>query len=255
MFLVHIHVFLCSNTFFVSQVSNKYITSLHHPCWFTIFCYFAKVGTQILFLLQQIANPQTLGLIPYSEIRKFLRYASTYANCKSSKFPCPSPPIANPQICQEKSIVSDPDPNWPPPIFFSLRKYILDYEMPCASKLSQKPKAVLKFEWKHFKLIFVRRKNMYSQIFGSFKSQKKNWVRKSQIRKSQKIPFSLGQLSPLLPFPVWISIHVYSVCVGGGGGGWGLLAKEIKTYAEKSISKSIFLDDDILHCLLWVFYF
>jgi hypothetical protein len=45
--------------------------------------YFAKVGTQILFLLPQIANPQTLGLIPHSEIRKFLRYASTYANCKS----------------------------------------------------------------------------------------------------------------------------------------------------------------------------
>ncbi len=46
-------------------------------------------------------------------------------------------------------------------------KYILDYEMPCNSvrKTVQKAKA-----WKHFKLIFLRRKIMCLRICGSFKA-------------------------------------------------------------------------------------
>jgi hypothetical protein len=39
---------------------------------------------------------------------------------------------------------------------------------------------------KAFKLIFVGRKIMHLLICGSLKSAKSNWVRKSQIRKSQK---------------------------------------------------------------------
>jgi hypothetical protein len=60
-----------------------------------------------------------------------------------------SPHISNLQICKEKSSVSDPDPQmFAVNIFFYLRKYILDYEIPCNSlaKMSQKPKVVLKFE-------------------------------------------------------------------------------------------------------------
>ncbi len=68
------------------------------------------------------------------------------------------------------------------------------------SKLSQKPKIVFKFEWEHFKLIFVRRTSMYfcgfakvsnpQKITGSAncksaKSQK-YMVRKSKIRKIAK---------------------------------------------------------------------
>jgi hypothetical protein len=45
---------------------------------------YAKVDTQIIFVCQQIADPQILGLIPQSQIRKFLKFAS--------------PQIANPQI-------------------------------------------------------------------------------------------------------------------------------------------------------------
>jgi hypothetical protein len=44
---------------------------------------YAKVGTQIIFVSPQIANPQILGLIPQLKIRKFLK--------------CASPQIANPQ--------------------------------------------------------------------------------------------------------------------------------------------------------------
>ncbi len=44
---------------------------------------YAKVGTQIIFVSPQNANPQILGLIPQSQIRKFLK--------------CASPQIANPQ--------------------------------------------------------------------------------------------------------------------------------------------------------------
>jgi hypothetical protein len=44
--------------------------------------------------------------------------------------------------------------------------------MPCNSKLSQKPKAVLKFERERFKLKSVWIKMMYLQICGSFMSAK-----------------------------------------------------------------------------------
>ncbi len=37
----------------------------------------------------------------------------------------------------------------------NLRKNILDYVMPCNSKLSHKPKVVLKLEWDHFNLTYI----------------------------------------------------------------------------------------------------
>ncbi len=59
-------------------------------------------------------------------------------------------------------------------------------------QLSEKPKVVLKFEWEHFRLKFIRRKIFYLRICGSIKSAKNNCVRqlqkymvsKLQIRKS-----------------------------------------------------------------------
>jgi hypothetical protein len=89
-----------------------------------------KVGTQIYFLSTN-NKPTNSFLIPQLQIRKFPR--------------CPSPQIAKPAHLQGKKQCSDPDPEalvCPPKIF------ILDYEIPCnsASKLSQKPKLVLKLE-------------------------------------------------------------------------------------------------------------
>jgi hypothetical protein len=79
------------------------------------------VGTHILFVSSQIANPQ---------IRKFPD--------------CQSPQIANPQICKEKSSVFDPDLYWfASDIIFYLRKYFVDYERPCNPK---NKKEVFKFE-------------------------------------------------------------------------------------------------------------
>jgi hypothetical protein len=62
-----------------------------------------KVGTQIFFCKSEIANPQILGLIPQSQIRKFLRCASP----QMRKFVTINPQIAkiyclkklSPQIC------------------------------------------------------------------------------------------------------------------------------------------------------------
>jgi hypothetical protein len=82
---------------------------------------FTKGGHADFFLCPKIANPQNLGLIPQSQIRKLLS--------------CASPQLTNPQICndlyanrkyanflhvqfhktqigKEKSNVSDPDPHW-----------------------------------------------------------------------------------------------------------------------------------------------
>ncbi len=56
--------------------------------------------------------------------------------------------IAIPQF-DEKSSVPDPNPHWFASNSFYLRRYMLDYEMPCNSlseKLFQKPKVILKYE-------------------------------------------------------------------------------------------------------------
>jgi|688.fasta_scaffold583153_2 hypothetical protein len=84
------------------------------------------------------------------------------------KFPwCPTPQISNPQICKKKAVFHIQISIGLPLIFSYLRRNILDYEMPCNSKLSQKPGVVLKSECQHFKLIFVRIKSMYLRICGS----------------------------------------------------------------------------------------
>ena len=89
--------------------------------------YNQRVGKQILFVSPQTANGNSAISWVHS------------ANCKFRKFPWyPSPQIASPQICKEKSSVSD---------FLYLRKNILDYEMLYNSKLLQKSKSTLKFEW------------------------------------------------------------------------------------------------------------
>ncbi len=51
----------------------------------------SKVGTQIFLVSTQIANPKILGLISLSQIRKFLRRASTHISYVFS------PQIVNPQ--------------------------------------------------------------------------------------------------------------------------------------------------------------
>ncbi len=56
------------------------------------------------------------------------------------------------------------------------------------------------------------------------------------------------------PFPVWISIlymYTYRACKGAGLS-W---ASERSTPAAKYLYRSIFLDNDILHWLPWVFSF
>ncbi len=66
---------------------------------------------------------------------------------------------------------------------------------------------------------------------------------------------SLWINSPPSPFPVWISIlytRIQCVC---GGGGMGFWASDRKRPAAKYFYGSIFLDADILHCLLRVLYF
>jgi len=93
-----------------------------------------------------------------------------------------NPQIPNPQFCKEKGSVSYPIPHWfASNTFFYIYQYIWNYEMPCnyISKLSQKPNVVLKFEWEHFKLIFVSEKIMYLR-----RSAKNNLVRNSQITKN-----------------------------------------------------------------------
>jgi hypothetical protein len=62
-----------------------------------------------------------------------------------------------------------------------------------------------------------------------------------------------GLISPLSPFPVWISIlgnvYTYTVCKGGVWGSGPQTDKHLP--AAKSLYRSIFLDDGIfLHCLL-----
>jgi hypothetical protein len=57
---------------------------------------------------------------------------------------CASPQIAKMANLQIKRLCSDLGPHWLDSNTFYLRKFILDYEMPC--ELSQKPKVVLKFE-------------------------------------------------------------------------------------------------------------
>jgi hypothetical protein len=55
---------------------------------------------------------------------------------------------------------------------------------------------------------------------------------------------------PPPPFPLWISI-LYTCIQRARGGGMGFSASDRLTPAAKSLYRSTFLDDDILHCLLW----
>ncbi len=64
------------------------------------------------------------------------------------------------------------------------------------------------------------------------------------------LTFSLVHLSP--PFLVWISNQL---TVWGGGGLLDVLGLRQITSAARSLYRSIFLGDDILHCLLWVLSF
>ncbi len=69
------------------------------------------------------------------------------------------------------------------------------------------------------------------------------------------LPFCLVQLSPgQPPFHVWIIILYTRIkCVRGEG--MGFRASDRETPAAKSLYRSILLDDNILHCLLWVLSF
>jgi hypothetical protein len=69
--------------------SRRVTSQINHQRW---------VGTQILFFIPQIENPQILELIPQSQICKFLAR-------------CASPQFTNTQSCKEKSS-SDPDMHW-----------------------------------------------------------------------------------------------------------------------------------------------
>ncbi len=64
-----------------------------------------------------------------------------------------------------------------------------------------------------------------------------------------------GSTLPYPPFPVWISILYARIQCLWGGGGYGVLGLRQKTPAAKSLYRSFFLDDDILHCLLWALSF
>jgi hypothetical protein len=66
--------------------------SVNSSCWYIVF---------VKGVSPQIANPQS---------REFL---GSFCKSQTRKFPWyPSSQIANPQICKEKSCVSDPDPHW-----------------------------------------------------------------------------------------------------------------------------------------------
>jgi hypothetical protein len=135
------------------------------------------MGKLIFFVRPQIANPQIFGLIPQSQIRKFLRCSGP----QILKFVMINPTIVNPQIFLGVPV---------------RKSFLIQIALVCLlyffylrnsfSKLSQKPKVVLKFEREHFKLIFIGQKIIYLRISGP---QKNNWVRKSQnpqIEKSLK---------------------------------------------------------------------
>ncbi len=62
-------------------------------------------------------------------------------------------------------------------------------------------------------------------------------------------------LSSPPPLPVWISILYNRIQCVWGGEVWGSGPQTDKHLAPKSLSRSILLDGDILHCLLWVLSF
>ncbi len=75
--------------------------------------------------------------------------------------------IANLQICKENSSVFDPDPHWfASNIIFYLRKYIIDYDMPCnyVPKLSQKPKSSLNLNESSLCLYFEKNKYVFAGL-------------------------------------------------------------------------------------------
>ncbi len=77
-----------------------------------------------------------------------------------------------------------------------------------------------------------------------------------EVRTVAPQPFSLVKLHP--PPPSMCEqiycLHVYCIkCVGGGGCGSG--PQTDKQLPQRTLYRSIFLADDILHCLPWVLYF
>ncbi len=88
--------------------------------------------------------------------------------------------IEKPQICKEKSSVSDPDLHWFPLLFFYLLKHILDNEMPgnSVSNCCKSQKSSLNLNEGILNLYCKKRiKLMNMRICGSFQSAKNNWVR------------------------------------------------------------------------------
>jgi hypothetical protein len=134
------------------------------------------VGTLFFFVSPQIANPQIFGLIPQAQICTFLRCASPQianpkicANRKTTNFLVV--PVHKSQICKfarKQTVFLIQIRIGLPLILFYLHKYILDYEMPCISKLSQKPKVVLYFEREHLKLDVKRICNCIRTCLKSF---------------------------------------------------------------------------------------
>jgi hypothetical protein len=70
-------------------------------------------------------------------------------------------------------------------------------------------------------------------------------------------PYNL--LTVQLPSPLSCvnkyTVYTNTVCVGGGGVSTGFWLSDRWTSAAKSLYRLIFLDDNILHCLLWILSF
>jgi hypothetical protein len=134
------------------------------------------IHQEYVLLSPQIANPQIPGLIPLSQIRKFLRYAS--------------PQIANPQIFFINPKIATPQisPKYCTNLYHNSSKscpfnHFFNYVQILIRSINA---------------LFVRRTSIYLQTFGGFKSAnyKKIMVGRSQIckvsnlrkvRKSKKI--------------------------------------------------------------------
>jgi len=122
-------------------------------------CIYQRWASKLFFKFRKSQIRNSLGLIPLSQIRKFLRSAS--------------PQIANPQIFMINTQIANPQ------IF---TKY-------CSLKIFLKVVFLnifyVQILIRALYSIFARRKRMYLRACGSFKSAnyKKDLVRKSQIRK------------------------------------------------------------------------
>ncbi len=124
---------ICNDLRIETRVAYKYKTIFH---------LYAKVGTHIYFVSTQISNLQ-ISEVCQSAKRKFAHFLClTVHKSQMRKF-------ARTKVVFLIQIRIDL-----PQIFF------LTY----VSHVTVKPKVVLKFEWEHFKLTFVRRKLMYLRV-------------------------------------------------------------------------------------------